>query len=157
MKEPEEEGRQLVARAKDLHLRYEVLERWEAGLVLVGTEVKSLREGRVQLKDSYCRFRGQELFLIGVHISQYSHGTHGNHDPERPRKLLLHKRELLRLRSKSEERGLAIVPAKLYFFKGKAKLEVALAKGKKLHDRRETIRRREQNREMERAMRKYHR
>jgi len=153
MRKPE--GEKVVARAKDLLFKYEVMERHEAGLALVGTEVKSLREGRANLKDSYCRFTGYELFLIGVHISQYSHGTHGNHDPERQRKLLMHKRELIRLQTKVAEKGLAIVPAKLYFKDGKVKLEIALVKGKKLYDRRESIKRREQDREMERAIKKY--
>lgn len=149
-----EKGERDIARAKDLHLKYEVVERHEAGLVLVGTEVKSLRESRASLKDSYCRFQGRELILVGVHISMYSHGTHFNHDPERPRKLLMHKLELTRLASKVAEKGLAIVPARLYFKNGRAKVEVALVKGKKIHDRRETIKRREQDREMERAMRR---
>ncbi len=153
MRKPEAE--KIVARSKDLTFKYEVMERHEAGLVLMGTEVKSLREGRANLKDSYCRFTGSELFLIGTHISQYSHGTHGNHHPERPRKLLLHKRELTRLHSKVAEKGLSIVPAKLYFKNGRAKLEVALVKGKKLYDRREEIKRKDQNREMERAIKKY--
>jgi SsrA-binding protein len=149
------EGEKIIARAKDLLFKYEVMERHEAGLVLMGTEVKSLREGRANLKDSYCRFQGLELFLVGTHISMYSHGTHGNHDPERPRKLLLHKRELTRLQSKVAEKGLSIVPAKLYFKKGKAKLEIALVKGKKLYDRREDIKRKTVNREMERAIKRY--
>ena len=149
-----EKGERDIARAKDLLLKYEVIERAEAGLVLVGTEVKSLRESKASLKDSYCRFQGRELLLVGVHIAMYSHGTHGNHDPERPRKLLMHKGELFRLQSKVAEKGLSIVPARLYFKKGRAKVEIALVKGKKLHDRRETIKRREQDREMERAMRR---
>jgi len=145
----------IVARAKDLRHKYEVMETWEAGLALVGTEVKSLREGRANLKDSYCRFKDHELFVIGLHISQYSHGTHTNHDPERPRKLLLRKRELVRLKTKVDEKGLTIVPAKLYFKEGIAKLEIALVKGKKLYDRREELKRKTQEREMQRAMRKY--
>lgn len=149
-----EKGERDVARAKDLFHKFEVIERHEAGLVLVGTEVKSLRESRASLKDSYCRFEGRQLFLVGVHISMYSHGTHGNHDPERPRKLLLHKIELQRLQSKVAEKGLSLVPARIYFKNGRAKVEIALAKGKKMHDRRETIKRREQDREMERAMRR---
>jgi SsrA-binding protein len=130
-----EGGEKLISRAKDLTVRYEVVERFEAGLVLQGTEVKALRESRANIKDSYCKFTGQELFLVGLHIAAYSHGTYSNHDPERPRKLLLHKRELTRLQTKVQEKGLAIVPAKLYFKRGIAKVEVALAKGKKLHDR----------------------
>jgi SsrA-binding protein len=154
MPRQQNENEKEVARAKDLTHKFEVIERHEAGLVLLGTEVKSLRESRASLKDSYCRFQGRELFLVGVHISMYSHGTHGNHDPERPRKLLLHKQELFRLQSKVQEKGLALVPARIYFKKGKAKVEIALAKGKKLYDRRETVKRREQDREMERAVRR---
>ena len=149
-----EKGERDLARSKDLLLKYEVIERQEAGLQLVGTEVKSLRESKASLKDSYCRFQGRELFLVGVHIAMYSHGTHYNHDPERPRKLLMHRGELFRLQSKVAEKGLSIVPARLYFKNGRVKVEIALVKGKKLHDRRETIKRREQNREMERAMRR---
>ena len=154
MKE-KKDAEKIVTRAKHLTHRFEVLERYEAGLVLVGTEVKSLRQGRANLKDSYCRFQGNELFVVGMHISAYSHGTHANHHPERPRKLLLKKRELCRLKSKVEEKGLALAPAKLYFRDGKAKLEIALAKGKKLYDRREELKRKTQDREMERAMKKY--
>lgn len=149
------EGEKLIARKKDLVHRYEVIERREAGLELVGTEVKSLRDGRANIKDSYCRFTQHELYVIGLYISPYSHGTHTNHDPERPRKLLLHKRELARLQSKVNERGLTIVPAKLYFKGGRAKIEIALVKGKKTYDRREEIKRRDQNREMEREIKRY--
>ena len=154
MKKSEGEEK-LVTRAKDLRHKYEVLERYEAGLELVGTEVKSLRDGRANIKDSYCRFKEHELFVVGLYIAPYSHGTHSNHDPERPRKLLLHKRELIRLKNKMIEKGLAIVPSRLYFKEGKAKLEIALTKGKKLYDRREEIKRKDQDREMERAMKRY--
>ena len=148
-------GERVVARAKDLYFKYEVIEKREAGLVLVGTEVKSLREGRANLKDCYCRFTKNELFVVGLHISPYSHGTHFNHEPERPRKLLLHRRELFKLNAKVAEKGLAIVPSKLYFKKGRAKLEIALVKGKKLYDKREDLKRKTQNREMEREMKNY--
>jgi len=149
-----EKGERDIARAKDLLIKYEVIERQEAGLVLVGTEVKSLRESKASLKDSYCRFNHRELLLVGVHIAMYSHGTHYNHDPERPRKLLMHRAELFRLQSKVAEKGLAIVPARLYFKNGRVKVEIALVKGKKLHDRRDDMKRKEQNREMERALRR---
>ncbi|MFO8058620.1 MAG: SsrA-binding protein SmpB [bacterium] len=145
----------VMARAKDLHLKWEVLETFEAGMALMGSEVKSIRDGRVNLKDSYCRFKGHELYIVGMHISPYSHGTHINHEPERPRKLLLHKRQLVRLQSKVQERGLTIVPSRLYFLEGKAKLEIVLARGKKRHDRREEIKRKDQEREMEREIRKH--
>jgi len=145
-----------IARLKDLKHRYEVMESHEAGIELMGTEVKSLREGKISLKNGYCTFRNNELYLMNVHISPYSHGTHVNHDPERPRKLLMHKRELEKLRSKAAEKGLTIVPARMYFNeKNRAKAEIALVKGKKLYDRREEIKKRDQKREMERAIKKY--
>lgn len=154
-KEKTEENIKVMARLKDLRFKYEVMEKNEAGLQLVGTEVKSIRDGRVNLKDSYCRFQGKELYAVGIHISPYSHGTHSNHDPERPRKLLMHKKELIKLKSKVDEKGLTIVPSRLYFKEGLAKLEIALVKGKKLYDKREDIKRKDQQREMERAIKRY--
>jgi SsrA-binding protein len=132
---------------------YEVLETVEAGLVLKGTEVKSLRTGQVNFKDSYATVRNREAWLLGCHISPYSHGTDANHDPERDRKLLLHRREIERLMGKVAERGLTLVPLRLYFREGRAKLEIALARGKKLHDKRSSIREREVQREMDKAAR----
>src|SRR5215472_14544743 len=130
---------------------YEILETVEAGLVLRGTEVKSLRDGLVNFKDSYASVRNGEGWLLGCHISPYSHGTDANHDPERDRKLLLHQREIKRLTGKIAERGLTLVPLRLYFKGGRAKLEVGLARGKKLHDKRSALREREVRREMDRA------
>ncbi len=132
---------------------YEILETVEAGLVLRGTEVKSLREGLVNFKDSYASFRNGEGWLLGCHISPYSHGTDANHDPERDRKLLLHKREIARLGGKISERGLTLVPLRLYFKDGRAKVEIGLARGKKLHDKRATLREREVRREMDKTAR----
>ena len=132
---------------------YEILETVEAGLVLRGTEVKSLRAGLVNFKDSYASVRNGEGWLLGCHISPYSHGTDANHDPERDRKLLLHKRELSRLSGKISERGLTMVPLRLYFKDGRAKVELGLARGKKLHDKRSTLREREVRREMDKAAR----
>ncbi|OLC30707.1 MAG: SsrA-binding protein [Candidatus Rokubacteria bacterium 13_1_40CM_4_69_5] len=129
------------------------LETIEAGLVLRGTEVKSLRAGQVTFKDSYATIRNGEAWLIGCHISPYSHGTDANHDPERDRKLLLHRREIGRLTGKTAERGLTMVPLRLYFKGGRAKVELGLARGKKLRDKRATLREREVQREMERAAR----
>lgn len=149
------DGTKNIARRKDLRFNYEVIDTFEAGLELMGTEVKSLRAGGANLKDSYCRFEGHELFAVGMHIAPYAFGTHSNHQPERRRKLLMHKRELHRLKSKVAEKGLTLVPGRLYFREGRAKLEIALVKGKKLHDKRETIKRKDQDREMERAMKKY--
>jgi SsrA-binding protein len=132
---------------------YHILETVEAGLVLRGTEVKSLRAGQVNFKDSYASIRNGEGWLIGCHISPYSHGTDANHDPERDRKLLLHRRELSRLTGKIAERGLTLVPLRLYFKDGRAKVELGLARGKKLHDKRATLREREVQREMDKAAR----
>ena len=125
----------------------------EAGLVLTGTEVKSLRDGRANLKDSYASVKDGELFLIGCHISPYSHGNIMNVDPERTRKLLLHKKEIKSLQGKLTQKGYTLVPLKLYFLKGRAKVELGLAKGKKHYDVRETIKEKEANREIERGMR----
>lgn len=124
----------------------------EAGLALKGSEVKSLRAGRANLKDSYADIRDHEVYLVGTHISPYDPASHLNHDPERERKLLLHKKEIGRLVGKVNERGLTLIPLKMYFKRGKAKVELALAKGKRSYDKRETIKRKEAQREMERAI-----
>jgi SsrA-binding protein len=126
---------------------YHILETFEAGLVLLGTEVKAMREGRAQLRDSYCRFEGGAPYLLGAHVGQYSHGGYAAHDPVRKRKLLLHTAELNKLLGKTTEKGLTIVPLRLYFKNGRVKLSIALAKGKKLYDKRETVKRREAERE----------
>jgi SsrA-binding protein len=132
---------------------YEILETVEAGLVLRGTEVKSLRDGLVNFKDSYASVRNGEGWLLGCHINPYSHGTDANHDPERDRKLLLHKREIARLSGKISERGLTLVPLRLYFKDGRAKVELGLARGRKLHDKRSALREREVRREMDKEAR----
>lgn len=124
----------------------------EAGIVLVGTEVKSLRLGRVNLRDSFARIENGEVFLHGMHISPYEQGNRFNHDPLRPRKLLLHKREIRRLIGKTKEEGYTLVPTRLYFSRGKCKVELALAKGKKLHDKRESIARRDAQRRARQAL-----
>jgi SsrA-binding protein len=133
---------------------YIVEETHEAGLMLTGSEVKSLREGRANLKDSYGRVDRGEAFLLNAHISHYPAAHQFNHDPTRTRKLLMHKREILRLMGKVQEKGLTLVPLRLYFRDGHAKVELALARGKKLYDKRSAIREREVRREMERAMRR---
>ena len=143
----------IIATNRRARHEYEILETVEAGLVLRGTEVKALRAGQVNFKDSYAAVRGGEAWLLGCHISPYSHGTDANHDPERDRKLLLHGREITRLTGKVAERGLTIVPLKLYFKNGRAKIEIGLARGKKLHDKRATLRERETRREMDKAAR----
>jgi SsrA-binding protein len=142
-----------VATNRRARHEYEILETVEAGLALRGTEVKSLRSGQVNFKDSYATIRNGEAWLLGCHISPYSHGTDANHDPERDRKLLLHGREIARLGGKIAERGLTLVPLRLYFKNGRAKLEVGLARGRKLHDKRSAIREREVRREMDKAAR----
>ena len=147
------DGDRTVATNRRARHEYEILETIEAGLVLRGTEVKALRAGQVTFKDSYATIRNGEAWLIGCHISPYSHGTDANHDPERDRKLLLHRREIGRLTGKTAERGLTMVPLRLYFKGGRAKVELGLARGKKLRDKRATLREREVQREMERAAR----
>jgi SsrA-binding protein len=131
---------------------YHLLEQFEAGVALLGTEVKAAREGRVQLRDSYCKLDRGEAYLLGAHIGQYSHGGYASHDATRPRKLLLHRDELNKLLGKTTERGLTIVPLRMYLKNGRVKLAIALAKGKKTYDKRETIRRREAERETRAAI-----
>src|SRR3989442_2336731 len=147
------DGDRTVATNRRARHEVEILEAVGAGLVLRGTEVKSLRAGLVNFKVSYATMRNGEAWLTGCHISPYSHGTDANHDPERDRKLLLHGREIARLTGKVAERGLTLVPLRLYFKQGRAKLEIGLARGKKLHDKRSTLREREVRREMDRAAR----
>lgn len=132
---------------------YHILETYEAGMVLKGTEVKSLRAGRANLKDSYARVENAELWLENMHISHYEQGNRFNHDPTRARKLLMHKSEIMRLWGKTREKGLALVPLRIYFKDGKAKVELALAKGKKLYDKRADVAKREAEREIARAAR----
>jgi SsrA-binding protein len=131
---------------------YHLLETFEAGVALRGSEVKAIREGRANLREAYCRLERGEAFLLGAHIGQYSHGSSQTHDPERPRKLLLHRTELNKLLGKTAEKGLTIVPLRLYLKGGRVKLALALARGKKQFDKRETIRRREAERETRAAI-----
>jgi SsrA-binding protein len=142
----------LIADNRKAGFDYHVLETFEAGVALQGTEVKAAREGRVNLRDSYCKLEGAQAWLLGAHIGQYSHGGSASHDPTRPRKLLLHREELNKLLGRTTERGLTIVPLRMYFKHGRIKLAVALAKGKKTFDKRETIRRRETERETRAAV-----
>jgi len=141
-----------VATNRQAGYRYHLTDRFEAGLVLTGTEVKSLRDGKAQIKDGYAHLRDGELWLHNVHIPPYAAAARDNHEPERPRKLLLHRYELERLVGKTKERGLTLVPTRLYFSGSRAKVEVALAKGKDVGDKRQTIKEREMKREMDRAM-----
>ncbi len=131
---------------------YEVIDTFEAGIVLLGTEVKSLRAGKANLKDSYARIRNGELWLFGLHISPYSHGSYNNHVPERDRKLLLHKYEIRRLIGKVEEAGLTLVPLKLYFKNGRVKVQLGLARGRKQYDKRQVIAKREADRDLRRRL-----
>jgi SsrA-binding protein len=133
---------------------YSIEETYEAGLVLTGGEVKSLREGRANLKDSYARIDKGEAILLNAHISNYEPAHYFNVDPTRTRKLLMHKKEILRLMGRVQEQGFTLVPLRLYFKKGRAKVELALARGKKMYDKRATIREREVKRDIERAMRR---
>ena len=152
-----DEGVKIVAENRKARHNYELLDRFEAGLVLLGTEVKSAREGRVNLKDSYASVRDGELFLLQCHISPYSHAHYENHDPLRPRKLLLHRREMRRLVVKITERGLTLVPTRIYFRGGRLKVELALARGKAVHDRRAAARERDLDREVKAALKERNR
>lgn len=131
---------------------YFIEETLEAGIALVGTEVKSLRGGRITLRDSYAELRSGELYLVGVHISPYEQGNVWNHDPMRVRKLLLHRREIERLEARVNERGYSVVPTKVYFKDGRAKIELGLARGKKLYDKRADMAERDARRDMERSL-----
>jgi SsrA-binding protein len=144
-----------VATNRQAAYRYNLLERFEAGLVLTGTEVKSLREGKAQLKDAYAQVRDGEVWLMGVYIPPYGPASRENHEPERPRKLLLHRREIERLVGRTQERGLTLVPTRMYFSgdRSRAKVEIALAKGKDLFDKRQTIRKRDMARDVQRELR----
>jgi len=150
-------GKKIVCVNKKAPFLYFIETKYETGIVLKGTEVKSLREGRANLKESYARAKDGEIFLYACHISPYSHGNRLNHDPVRPRKLLLHKREIKRLIGKVAERGYTLVPLSLYFKNGKAKLELGLAKGKKVHDKRQAIKERDAKRDIERAFKQHQR
>jgi SsrA-binding protein len=143
-----------VASNRQASHRYHLLERWECGLVLQGTEVKALRDGKAQIKDGYAAVRDGEVWLHNVHIPPYAPASRENHEPERSRKLLLHRREIARLIGKTREKGLTIVPTRLYFRGGRAKVEIALARGKDVGDKRQSIKEREMKREMERAIRR---
>jgi len=152
---PEASGRvKVVATNRQARRNYTILDTYEAGLALLGSEVKSLRAGRMELKDSYGDIRGSEAYLVGAHIAPYDYAHEGGHDPERMRKLLLHRREIDRIAGGLAEKGLTLVPLQVYFKDGKAKVELALARGKTTIDKRQTLRDREHRREIERATRR---
>jgi SsrA-binding protein len=150
---PREQGRKLIAQNKRARYDYHIDDTWEAGLVLMGTEVKSLREGRASLVDGYALVRDGEVWLMNVHIPEYLQGTWTNHTARRTRKLLLHRREIKKIADKTKEPGFSLIPLSLYFSDGKAKVEIGLGRGKKAHDKRQAIAEREATREMARAVR----
>jgi SsrA-binding protein len=142
----------LIASNKKAHHEYFILQKFEAGMMLTGTEVKSLRDLGANLKDSYVIIKGEEAFLFGAHIAPYTHGNRENHDPERTRKLLLHRKEIEKLQAQTTEKGLTVVPLRLYFKGNRAKLEIAVVRGKKLYDKRDTEKARAADREAAVAM-----
>lgn len=146
-----ESAAHVVVRNKKARHEYHILETWEAGIVLQGTEVKSLRTGRANVQDAFARVDGGQLWLYNLHISPYEAGNRFNHDPLRPRKLLLHRQQIRKLIGQVEQKGLTLVPLDIYFRRGIAKVTLALVRGKQLHDKREDLRRRDAEREMERA------
>ncbi|MBI2833707.1 MAG: SsrA-binding protein SmpB [Acidobacteria bacterium] len=147
-----ERAEKLIAENRKAYHDYHLLETFEAGIALVGTEVKSIREGRVNLRDSFGRVEGGEVFLYNVHIGPYTHRGYADHVPTRPRKLLLHRQEIRKLIGKTVERGMTLVPTRMYFKNGRVKVALSLAKGKQAHDKRETIKRREAERETRAAV-----
>lgn len=149
-------GIKIIATNKKAYHEYFIDEVYEAGLVLTGTEVKSLRLGQVNIKESFCRLIGGEVFINNMNISPYEQGNRENHDPTRVRKLLLHKEEIAKLYRKVEERGFSLVPTKIYLKNGRVKLEIGVGRGKKLHDKRHTLKQKEADREMARALRDRH-
>jgi SsrA-binding protein len=153
MTEKKDASEMLFATNKKAFHDYFILEKLEAGIVLVGTEVKSIREARINLKDSYAMIKQGEAFLLNCHISPYSHGNRQNHDPTRTRKLLLHQKEIRKMIGKTQEKGLTLVPLRVYLRRGRIKVELGVARGKKLHDKRETERRKEMDQEARAAMR----
>ncbi|MEJ2066791.1 MAG: SsrA-binding protein SmpB [Deltaproteobacteria bacterium] len=149
----EGKGVKIVAQNRKARYNYFIEESYEAGMVLLGTEVKALREGRANIKDGYARITDGEVFLMDVHISPYAFGNRFNHDPLRPRKLLMHGREIHRLMGKVKEKGFALIPLSIYFSHGRAKVSLALAKGKKLYDKREALKKKAMEKEVERSRR----
>ncbi len=149
-----EPARQSVAKNRRASHDYQILDTWEAGIVLTGTEVKSLRDGKANISDAYGILRDGEVFLLNLHISPYARGGYVNHEPTRTRKLLLHRREIRKMIGAVERQGLTLVALELYFSDGRAKVALALGKGKKLHDKRDDAKKRDDERDMARAMRR---
>ncbi len=150
-------GIKVIATNKKAYHDYFIDETFEAGIVLTGTEVKSIRDGKVNLKESFCRIKDGEVFINNMNIPEYAFGNRENHDPTRMRKLLLHHAEIDKLIRQTEQKGLALIPTKIYFKNNYIKLELGLGRGKKLHDKRETLKRKEADREMAKAMKNAHR
>ncbi len=150
-------GKKIVAQNKRATFEYELLTKYEAGLVLLGTEIKSIRNNQVSLQRSYIQARDDELWLVEAHIAEYKHGNRENHDPVRPRKLLLKRREINHILDSLQQKGLTCVPTMLYLKDGRAKIEIALARGKKLHDKRDSLAKRDSERQVERALREKYR
>ena len=150
-------GIKVIATNRKARHQYHLHDVHEAGLVLVGSEIKSIRAGRVSLQEGFVVFENGEAWLVNVHIAQYDPASRQNHEPKRRRKLLLHRREIDRLQSRAQEKGHTVVPIRLYLKDGRAKVEIALARGKKLHDKRQTIAERESKRQMERALKERYR
>lgn len=146
------EGAKIISTNKKARFRYQLIESFEAGIVLTGAEIKAIRQSGISITESYVQAKGGELFLIGAHVKPYTHSDDSKYDPIRPRKLLMHKREIDKLLGRSAQKGLTIVPLKVYLKRGRAKVEVALAKGKDMGDKRETVKEREAKREMSRAV-----
>jgi SsrA-binding protein len=146
-------GNRVVTSNRRAYHDYHILETVEAGIVLTGTEIKSIRDGKVNIAEAYARVENGELWLIGSHVAPYTHGNRANHDPDRPRKLLVHRRELNRLREAVEQRGLTLVPLRLHLTEGLAKVDVGVARGKKLYDKRATEAERQSRRDVDRALR----
>ena len=149
---PRAKGEKLISDNRRARHDYHLTDRYEAGVVLTGTEVKSLREGRVTLQQAYADVREREAWLVGVHIDEYAQGNRANHDPDRPRKLLLHHREIEKLYAQVREKGFTVVPTRLYFKDGRVKVEIALARGKDLYDKRRTIADRDARRQIDREL-----
>ena len=152
---PKQQGKKEITTNRKAFHDYFVLERFEAGISLAGTEVKSIRGGQVNLKDSFCTIKDGELYVRGMHVSPYEHGNIFNKDPVRPRKLLMHKREIIKLNARVMQDGTALIPLSLYFHDGKVKVELGLCKGKKLHDKRDSEAERESRRDIERTLKEH--
>lgn len=153
--EPNKNGIKLICENRKAHFEYSFEEKFEGGLVLTGSEVKSLRGGKANITDAYLSIKSSEAFLMQAHIQPYEKGGYANHEPKRIRKVLLHKKEIESLYGKSQIKGMSLIPLKLYFKNSKVKVEIGLGKGKKLHDKRETVKERDSKRELDRAIKKF--